>query len=131
MVYRDNGARDNNRVSVQYVKIPTGTLTLKSYAQFTGSVYVMKAVGNHVLLTFCAANPDNQLYSVLMSREHILQRSNINGVHNLLSRRHLGIGSIRETCAKGRASFIINLPSSVATLILLAAALVASSSAAP
>ncbi|XP_043288054.1 uncharacterized protein [Venturia canescens] len=81
-----------------------GTLTLKTYAQFAGTVHVMKAVGNHMVLTFCAGQPDDQLYTVLMSREHILQRSNIKGVHNLLARRHLSIGSVRETCAKGGTS---------------------------
>ncbi|XP_076763081.1 uncharacterized protein LOC143430613 [Xylocopa sonorina] len=75
-----------------------GTLTERQYTQFTGNVHVMKAVASDMVLTFCSRSPDDQLYSLLLSREHILQPSDKRGVHNLLSRRGLKIVSIRETC---------------------------------
>lgn len=77
-----------------------GTLTVseRPYHQFTGNVHVMKAVASDMVLTFCSRSPDNQLYSLLLSREHILQKSDKRGVHNLLSRRGLKNISIRETC---------------------------------
>ncbi|XP_003700165.1 uncharacterized protein LOC100883979 [Megachile rotundata] len=78
--------------------LQNGTLVQKQYTQFTGSVHVMKAVASDMVLTFCAASPDNQLYSLLLAREHILQKSDKRGVHNLLTRRGLKIASIRETC---------------------------------
>jgi hypothetical protein len=77
----------------------------QKYMQFTGTVHVMKAVASDMVLTFCSRNPNNQLYSLLLSREHILQKSDKRGVHNLLSRRGLKIMSIRETCMNGGAGF--------------------------
>ncbi|KZC13526.1 PREDICTED: uncharacterized protein LOC107191527 [Dufourea novaeangliae] len=70
----------------------------RKYNQFTGTVNVMKAVASDMVLTFCSGRPDNQLYSLLLAREHILQKSDKRGVHNLLGRRGLKIVSIRETC---------------------------------
>ncbi|RLU21416.1 hypothetical protein DMN91_005789 [Ooceraea biroi] len=80
-----------------------GTLAEKQYKQFTGSVHVMKAVASDMVLTFCSRSPNSQLYSLLLSREHILQKSDKRGVHNLLGRRGLKIVSIRETCVNGGA----------------------------
>ncbi|TGZ53410.1 uncharacterized protein [Temnothorax longispinosus] len=80
-----------------------GTLTEQRYMQFTGNVHVMKAVASDMVLTFCSRNPNNQLYSLLLSREHTLQKSDKRGVHNLLGRRGLKIVSIRETCMNGGA----------------------------
>ncbi|KMQ91446.1 hypothetical protein RF55_8689 [Lasius niger] len=68
-----------------------------------GTVHVMKAVASDMVLTFCSRHPDVQLYSLLLSREHILQKSDKRGVHNLLGRRGLKISSIRETCVNGGA----------------------------
>ncbi|XP_026673227.1 uncharacterized protein LOC108629587 isoform X2 [Ceratina calcarata] len=78
--------------------IQNGTLAERQYNQFTGNVHVMKAVASDMVLTFCSRSPDNQLYSLLLSREHILQQSDKRGVHNLLGRRGLKIVSIRQTC---------------------------------
>ncbi|OAD54115.1 hypothetical protein WN48_08344 [Eufriesea mexicana] len=80
-----------------------GTLVEMQYKQFTGNVYVMKAVASDMVLTFCSRSPDNQLYSWLLAREHILQKSDKQGVHNLLTRRSLKINRIRETCMNNAA----------------------------
>ncbi|XP_011634719.1 uncharacterized protein LOC105425576 [Pogonomyrmex barbatus] len=81
-----------------------GTLAeRKKYMQFTGNVHVMKAVASDMVLTFCSRHPNNQLYSLLLSREHTLQNSDKRGVHNLLGRRGLKNVSIRETCVNGGA----------------------------
>lgn len=69
--------------------------------QFGGTVHVMKAVASDMVLTFCSRHPNNQLYSLLLSREHTLQKNDKRGVHNLLARRGLKIISIRETCVNG------------------------------
>lgn len=39
------------------------------YTQFTGTVQVMKAVGNHLVLTFCQTIPTQELFSVILSRK--------------------------------------------------------------
>ncbi|XP_018366132.1 PREDICTED: uncharacterized protein LOC108763202 [Trachymyrmex cornetzi] len=81
-----------------------GTLADRpDYKQFAGTVHVMKAVASDMVLTFCSRTPDHQLYSLLLSREHTLQKSDKRGVHNLLGRRGLKINGIRETCVNGGA----------------------------
>ncbi|RZB40171.1 uncharacterized protein BDFB_013885, partial [Asbolus verrucosus] len=59
------------------------------FGNFAGTVQVIKAVGNHLVLTFCHQLPDRQLFTILLSREHTLDKTDIHGVHNLLHRRGL------------------------------------------
>lgn len=40
-----------------------------SYQQFSGVLQVMKAVGNHLVITFCQALPKGQLFSIILSRK--------------------------------------------------------------
>lgn len=48
----------------------TGSLVGQmKYAQFTGTVQVMKAVANHMVLTFCENLPGSQLFSIILSRK--------------------------------------------------------------
>lgn len=53
----------------QYYFALAGTLVgqMKS-SEFVGTVQVMKAVGNHMVLTFCENLPGSQLFSVVLSR---------------------------------------------------------------
>ncbi|XP_051164228.1 uncharacterized protein LOC127283417 isoform X2 [Leptopilina boulardi] len=84
-----------------------GTLVDYNYLQFVGKVYVMKAVATHMVLTFCSSSTDQHpglLYSVLMSRNHILNIDDINGVHKLLNRRELKLSKIKKSCANGGAN---------------------------
>ncbi|KYN08544.1 hypothetical protein ALC62_00528 [Cyphomyrmex costatus] len=86
------------------MNLQNGTLAQRpTYMQFSGSVHVMKAVASDMVLTFCSRSPNTQLYSLLLSREHTLQKSDKRGVHNLLARRGLKIIGIREACANGGA----------------------------
>lgn len=49
--------------------VVTGSLVGQmKYAQFTGTVQVMKAVSNHMVLTFCENLPGSQLFSIILSR---------------------------------------------------------------
>lgn len=50
------------------------------YNQFTGTVQVMKAVGNHLVLTFCETLPRSQIFTIILTRKpHLLSRDvNIN-----------------------------------------------------
>lgn len=47
----------------------TGTMTKLNYNQFSGTIQVMKAVGNHMVLTFCQSMPGSQLFSIVVSRK--------------------------------------------------------------
>lgn len=80
-----------------------GSMLQKPYNQFAGTVQVMKAVGNHLVLTFCHRLPDKQLFSILLGREPYLSDIEISGVHNLLKRRQLTMGNIRKVCNAGNA----------------------------
>jgi len=45
------------------------------YSQFTGTVQVMKAVGNHLVLTFCETLPKSQMFTIILTRKlHPLSR---------------------------------------------------------
>lgn len=96
----------------------TGTITEKNYDHFSGTMQVMKAVGNHLVLTFCYQEPDKKLYSMLFSRQLFLSDTEINGVHNLLKRRHLHIGNVRKVC-NGSSNIKNNLFLSVLLAVLL------------
>jgi len=76
------------------------------FNHFAGTVQVLKAVGNHMVLLFCHQLPDRQLYTVLLSRVQTLSRMEIHGVHNLLQRRGLPTTSIRKVCMHSTANVI-------------------------
>ncbi|XP_075236664.1 uncharacterized protein LOC142333444 [Lycorma delicatula] len=83
-----------------------GSMVHKTYRQFAGVVQVMKAVASHVVLTFCS--PNSELYTIILSRKRSLDKLEIRGVRNLLSRRQLNQYGIRETnCNSSGASLKI------------------------
>ena len=62
----------------------------------------MKAVSSHVVLTFCSRSHYNK-FSVLMSRTRRLPTSDFRSVNNMLKRRGLIQGHVKEMC-KGTAT---------------------------
>ncbi|KAF2894700.1 hypothetical protein ILUMI_11471 [Ignelater luminosus] len=68
------------------------------YNQFAGTIQIIKAVGNHLVLTFCHRLPDQQLYTVILSRIPRLTRHEISDVHDLLTRRALETNNIKRVC---------------------------------
>lgn len=96
--------------------------TERYYTPFTGTVQVMKAVGNHVVLTFCEAAPKNQLFTIILARQrNELSRSDLQSVHKLLSYRQMPINNVRKVCLTGGAA---SLYSSKTGVMLLLASLV-------
>ncbi|CAO1396122.1 unnamed protein product [Diamesa hyperborea] len=76
-----------------------GTMLELPYNQFTGTVQVMKAVGNHLVLTFCQTLPRSQLFSIVLTRKpHILARDDVQSVRGLLRRRGLSVQTVRKVC---------------------------------
>lgn len=57
------------------------------YNQFTGTVQVMKAVGNHLVLTFCETLPKSQIFTIILTRKpHLLARDvSLLSIFNFLS----------------------------------------------
>lgn len=75
-----------------------GSLLDPKYSHFAGTVQVIKAVGNHLVLTFCHTMPEQQLFSILLARENRLDSVDVHGVHALLNRRGLSTNSIKKVC---------------------------------
>ncbi|XP_041974139.1 uncharacterized protein LOC121729633 [Aricia agestis] len=91
-----------------------GTLTTKSaYQQFSGTVQVLKAVNDHLLLNFCQEGTPTspaQLYSVLFSRDAgRMARWEIDAVHALLQNKKLSVASRRMVCGNGAGKIVQNL----------------------
>ncbi|XP_015114230.1 uncharacterized protein LOC107039228 [Diachasma alloeum] len=103
------------------ISLQNGTLTRDptfSYVQFGGTVHVMKAVMHEMLLTFCSGYPGNQLYSILLGRQHKLERGT-KSIHDLLEHRKIMISTIQSTCSKGTGVSIQQ--SNVITITLMGA----------
>lgn len=68
--------------------------------QYSGTIEVMKAVGNHAVLTFCKSDhSDSQLFSVVIAREPWLPRVDTRSVNSMLESRGLHIVLIKRTCS--------------------------------
>ncbi|XP_023017314.1 uncharacterized protein [Leptinotarsa decemlineata] len=79
------------------------------FSHFAGTIQVLKAVGNHLVLTFCHQLPDRQLYSILLSRELKLDHVEIHGVHNMLQRKGLRTNSVQKLCNSGKKHSLSNI----------------------
>lgn len=102
-----------------------GTLTnRRSYQQFSGTVQVLKAVNDHLLLNFCQeggmVGRSPQLYSVLFSRvPGSLNRWEIEGIHSLLQTKKLSVASRRMVCGNSGADKpLISIVFSILTCLL-------------
>ncbi|KAL0850022.1 hypothetical protein ABMA28_011931 [Loxostege sticticalis] len=83
-----------------------GTLPSRpNYQQFRGTVQVLKAVHDHLVLNFCQEAGNGrpaQLYSVLFSREPVtLARWEVESIHNMLQNKKLSVASRRMVCGNG------------------------------
>lgn len=75
----------------------TGSLVmLKKYKQFAGSVFVKKAVSDHMVLTFCS--PNEQLYSVVVARDKSLDAKELKSIKNHMQVLKLPITQTTRTC---------------------------------
>jgi len=74
------------------------------YNQFAGTIQIIKAVGNHLVLTICHQLPDQQLYTALLSRVPRLTRNEISDVHDLLTQRGLETHNIKKVCSQNSAN---------------------------
>jgi len=46
-------------------------VTLNKYTQFSGTVQVVKAVNDHLVLTFCGNDVKSSLYTVVLTRNRL------------------------------------------------------------
>lgn len=79
-----------------------GSISDLTYTQFSGTVRVVKAVQNHLVLTFCNHKVNGSFFSVIMTRRpNGLSDDDIRSNRNLLRRRGLSTSSIRKVCNSG------------------------------
>lgn len=101
-----------------------GSLVRNNYEQFTGSIQVMKAVGNHLVLTFCSSAPNAKMFTVILARyRNTLTYDEIKSIKNLLNYRQLPVTSVRRVCINGASSLYITKTGFLLTLISVACVL--------
>jgi len=104
---RFNNSRRGFWVSTTQQK---GTMTDLHYNQFTGTIQVIKAVGNHIVLTFCQNLPTSQLFSIVLTRHfNELRHDEIQSIRGLLRRRGLSTNSVRKVCRNSSSSMTTSL----------------------
>ncbi|XP_053681017.1 uncharacterized protein LOC128731889 [Anopheles nili] len=97
----------------------SGSLAQLQYVQFTGTVQVLKAINNQLVLNFCQSLPGGQQFTVVLSRLPMgLGPEDIQSIRNMLRRRGLSTMSIRKVCQN--AGFRSEM--SLITFVLLAVA---------
>ncbi|CAB3231388.1 unnamed protein product [Arctia plantaginis] len=100
-----------------------GTLTtLSKYKQFSGTIQVLKAANDHLVLNFCqegVSGKSAQLYSVLFSREPgVMERWELDSVHSMLQNKKLSIASRRMVCGNSAEKPVVSIVSSVIMFLL-------------
>ncbi|XP_070504517.1 uncharacterized protein [Chironomus tepperi] len=96
-----------------------GTMLDLPYNQFTGTVQVMKAVGNHLVLTFCETLPKSQMFTIILTRKpHLLSREDVQSVRNLLRRRGLSVQSVRKVCRNSSVTIKSSIMLTIITFII-------------
>ncbi|XP_050673391.1 uncharacterized protein LOC126971237 isoform X2 [Leptidea sinapis] len=106
----------------QAFDVQNGTLTVRpSYKQFTGTVQVLKAVNDHLVLNFCqeaTVSSPAQLYSVLFSREPgQMARWEIDSVHSMLQNKKLSVASRRMVCGNNAARNVVSVLSLLSIIL--------------
>lgn len=93
--------------------------------RITATIQVMKAVGSHMVLTFCETN--GQLYSIVLSRKpHMLTADEVRSVESLLNWRGLRVDSSRKLCTNyGISSKGLSHQSTTIIAVVIALRLVA------
>ncbi|KAH8395217.1 hypothetical protein KR222_002787 [Zaprionus bogoriensis] len=75
-------------------------VALNTYTQFSGTVQVVKAVNDHLVLTFCGNDVKSNIYTVVLTRNRLgLSSDELRSIHSLLSRRGLYSENIRKVCS--------------------------------
>lgn len=86
--------------SIPQNRLLPGSSLDSQFNKFAGIIQVIKAVGNHLVLTFCLRLPDQQLYTILLSRVPRLTSYEISDVHDLLTKRALETHNIKKLCSQ-------------------------------
>lgn len=83
-------------ISITFGRFTGSLLQLTSYSQFAGNVYVMEAVSDHMVLTFCS--PNTQFYSMILARKMIMDIKDLRSITNNITDLKLPITQTKRTC---------------------------------
>lgn len=86
----------------------SGAILKSQFSHYAGNIQVLKAVGNHMVLTFCHQLPERQFYSILLSREIKLSPVEIHSVHRMLNRRGLNTNAVEKLCNNSGSRFALH-----------------------
>ncbi|KFB51877.1 AGAP003834-PA-like protein [Anopheles sinensis] len=101
----------------------SGSMAQLQYVQFTGTVQVLKAVNNQLVLNFCQSLPGGQLFTVVLSRVPMgLAPEEVHSIRNLLRRRGLATTSVRKVCQSGAIRSDLSFGAMLLLVILSAVA---------
>ncbi|CRL04204.1 CLUMA_CG017300, isoform A [Clunio marinus] len=77
----------------------------------------MKAVGNHLVLTFCEKS---ELFTIILTRtKNLMPIEDVESIHALLGRRGLAVQSVRELCRNNSAIRLTLHTAVVFTLMMI------------
>ncbi|XP_058130053.1 uncharacterized protein LOC131284290 [Anopheles ziemanni] len=101
----------------------SGSMAQLQYVQFTGTVQVLKAVNNQLVLNFCQSLPGGQLFTVVLSRVPMgLAPEEVHSIRNLLRRRGLTTTSVRKVCQSGAIRSDLSFGAMLVLVVLSAVA---------
>ncbi|XP_046988793.1 uncharacterized protein LOC124594461 [Schistocerca americana] len=97
-----------------------GSMTRReNYQHFDGVVLVLKAVEDHMVLTFCDRNPERSPYTLVLSRAQRMPGDDIDSINNMIRFRELYMGLVKSTCP-GAAAAVTHSPALIAVGALAA-----------
>lgn len=93
-----------------------------NYDQFYGQVNVLKAVGDHFVITFCPQDYSGNRrpkipYSMVLSKDLDMSPVEIDSVNKMFKNRGLHVGLVKRMCTNGASSSLVSL-----VLLVVAAA---------
>ncbi|VVC36446.1 Calycin [Cinara cedri] len=93
-----------------------GSLVDEGYKQFAGTVFVRKAVNDHMWLQFCS--PNTYLYSVVLSRQKWLDPKVVTSIIKLMDIQNLPIMLRTQTCKSSSSTARATIWLTVAVTVL-------------
>ncbi|XP_025832984.1 uncharacterized protein LOC108745070 [Agrilus planipennis] len=110
--WNENGKRityivsyDNSKLGFWRSSAPQNGMTMDPhFNHFAGAIHVIKAVGGHLVLTFCHLMPERHLYTLILSRDpEGLKPWEVGSVHHLLLTEGLPVRKVKRVCRNGSA----------------------------
>lgn len=98
----------------------SGSMLDLQYQQFRGTIQVIKAVHDHIVLTFCDFNVNSGFFTVVLTRQpQGLGEDVLRSIRGLLARRGLATDAIRKVCTSSASSIISSMTLAIVLSFIL------------